>query len=125
MKIQTVYNVVTTEKLQESVDFYTELFGFEVVADTGWYKHLKHVESGSELAFMEPDHPTQPPMFQPGWSGKGLILSIQVEDVKSVYEKIKNSGNVIDFELTTEEWGQTHFGIHDPNGIAVDIVQHS
>jgi len=64
MKIEMVYNVITTDKLNESVSFYQDIFGFEVVADVGWYKQLR-LECGSELAFMEPNHPSQPAIYQP------------------------------------------------------------
>ncbi len=124
MKINTIYNVITTNKLNESVEFYTKHFGFNIVADVGWYKHLAHDE-GIELAFMEPDHPTQPPMFKPGWDGKGLILSLQVDDINKAYKEVKAAKLSIHYELTEEEWGQIHFGIFDPNGIPIDIVAHS
>ena len=124
MNIQITYNVITTTKLKESVDFYCNLFNYEVVADIGWYNQLKH-ESGAELAFMEPNHPSQPEMFQHQWDGKGLIISVQVENIQEAYDSVNDLKIPIDFKLTEEEWGQTHFGIHDPNGIPVDIVQHT
>lgn len=125
MKLQTVYNVITTPKIEESVSFYENIFNFAVIADIGWYKQLKHSETGIEIAFMEPNHQSQPTMYQPAWSGNGLILSFQFDDISSVYENIKSCGVKIAFERKEEEWGQIHFGIYDPNNIPIDIVQHT
>jgi catechol 2,3-dioxygenase-like lactoylglutathione lyase family enzyme len=122
MQMQLTFNVITTKKTNESVLFYRDIFGYEVVADIGWYKQLKH-PSGVELAFMEPGHPTQPPLFQREWDGSGLILSVQVDDVRTAYKQVKAAGVPIEFDLTEEEWGQVHFAVIDPNGIPVDIVQ--
>lgn len=123
MKIQLIHCVITTAKLDESVDFFTRLFDFEVVADVGFYKHLRAKE-GVEIGFLAPNHPSQPPLYQPGWHGQGLIITIQVEDVKSIYENMKTLGVPIAYDLKKEDWGQLHFGIQDPNGIPVDIVQY-
>lgn len=124
MKIQLSYNVITTSKVKESVQFYTTYFGFDTVADLGWYVQLKDKSSGVELAFMEPNHPSQPPEYQKEYNGEGIILSFQVQDAKVIYELFKKKDLDIFFDLTKEEWGQLHFGVYDPNKIPVDIVQH-
>ncbi len=123
MDIQLTHNVITTSKMDQSVDFYTRHFGFEVVADVGYYKHLRAGE-GIEIAFMTPNHPSQPALYQPEWQGQGMILTFQVADAAAAYADIKESGVPIAFELTKEQWGQLHFGIMDPNGIPIDIVQY-
>jgi uncharacterized glyoxalase superfamily protein PhnB len=124
MEIETVFNVITSKKIKESVDFYTSNFGFEVIADLDWYVHLKHIPSGMELAFMEPNHPSQGRIFQKELNAEGLILSFQVKDVKKEYEDIKERKIPISFDLKEEQWGQIHFGILDPNKISIDIVEH-
>ena len=125
MKIEVIYNVITTNKINESVQFYKNYFGFEVISDLGWYKHLRDEKSGFEIAFMEPNNRTQPPMFQPEFSGKGLIISIQVDSIDDIYNQIKKSDIKIGFDLHEEEWGQIHFGIYDPNMIPIDVVKYT
>lgn len=123
MKIELTHNVITTTEMDRSIDFYTRYFGFEVIADAGFYKHLRAGED-VELAFMEPDHPSQPPLYQPHWQGQGLIITFQVEDVDVAYAEMKENGVPIAFDLKKEDWGQVHFGVKDPNGIPVDVVQY-
>ena len=124
MKIELTHNVITTTKIDQSVAFYGRHFGFEVVADVGFYKHLS-AGNGVEIAFMEPDHPSQPALYQPAWHGQGMILTFQVKDIHAAYEAIKTDGVPIAFELKEEPWGQVHFGVIDPNGIPVDVVQYA
>ena len=124
MKIELTHTIVTTPDIDRSVDFYTRHFGFEVVADVGFYKHLRGGE-GVEIAFMEPDHPSQPPLYQPQWNGQGLILTFQVDDVQAYYDAVMADGLPIAFDLKEEPWGQIHFGVIDPNGIPIDVVQYT
>ncbi len=39
------------------------------------------------------------------------------------YTRVKNNSLDIVLELRSEEWGQRHFSVKDPNGAYVDIVQ--
>lgn len=61
-------------------------------------------------------------IFRDEFAGKGLWLPIEVENVESEYERIKNSEVKIAVELRTEEWGETHFSVVDPNNIGIDFV---
>jgi uncharacterized glyoxalase superfamily protein PhnB len=53
----------------------------------------------------------------------GVFLTLQVADAKSDYERLKMAGLKIKYDLHDEPWGQRRFGIVDPNGMYVDIVQ--
>ena len=67
----------------------------------------------------------QQEIFQSAFSGKGVFLFIEVDDVDAEYKRIKNSGTTIEIELRDEPWGDRHFAIVDPNGIGVDIVKYT
>lgn len=79
----------------------------------------------SELSFLLPNHPTQQPVFQPAFEGRGVYLTIEVEEVDKLYEELQTKGVEIAVELRDEPWGDRHFSIVDPNGIGVDIVTYS
>jgi uncharacterized glyoxalase superfamily protein PhnB len=72
-----------------------------------------------------PHHPTQHPFFQLPFNGKGMYLTIEVDDVDTLYHKLKSQGIDIKVELRDEPWGDRHFAIEDPNGIGIDIVRYS
>ena len=116
------FTVFIVEDLSAAKSFYTENLGFEVVFSGDWYIHLV-AQSGVQVGFMLPDQPTQPPIFQEAHPGKGVIFSLEVEDVDAAFAEARSKSLPIVFELKSEDWGQRHFCVQDPNGLYVDIVQ--
>ncbi len=102
--------------------FYTENFGFDVVFSNEWYVHLVS-KSGVQVGFMLPEQPSQPPVFQKPYSGEGVIFSLEVDDVDAAFAAAKSISLNIVLALRSEDWGQRHFCIQDPNGVHLDIVQ--
>lgn len=112
---------VVTEKLKESKEFYVRLFGCEVVYDSDWFVLLQL--GPSELGFMQPGLETQAPIFRSAFSGQGIWITVDVEDVDAEYKRIREMGVALEVALKDEPWGDRHFVVRDPNGIGVDIVQ--
>lgn len=113
---------IITEKLEETKEFYTNVLGFGVSFENEFYLLMHTPNKSAELSFLLPNHPSQKPVFQSQFNGKGVYLTIEVEDVDEVYERIKNKGIAIAIEIRDEPWGDRHFAIVDPNGIGIDIV---
>lgn len=74
------------------------------------------------LAFMHPDHPSSPPS-PASYAGDGSFITFQVADARAEYERLSGAGFVADLELTDEPWGQRRFGVVDPAGMWVDVVE--
>jgi uncharacterized glyoxalase superfamily protein PhnB len=72
---------------------------------------------------MRPDQPTQPAMFHPAYEGRGVIFSLEVNDVDAAYAEARQASLNIVLDLRSEDWGQRHFCVADPNGIHLDVVQ--
>lgn len=116
------FPVFTVKDLLAAKSFYTENFGFDVVFSNEWYIHLVS-KSGIQVGFMLPEQPTQPPIFQKPFYGEGVILSLEVDDADAAFTAAKSKSLNIVLELQSEDWGQRHFCIQDPNGVHLDIVQ--
>jgi len=116
------YNGIITNKIPESKEFYTQKLDFTVKFENEWFVLLER--GGRELAFMLPDLEFQNQIFRGEYSGAGLWLTVEVEDVKTEYERVKNLDVPIAVELRQEDWGETHFSVVDPNGIGVDFVKY-
>lgn len=116
------YNGIVTAKLEESKKFYAEKLGFSVKFENDWFVLLER--GGREIAFMLPKLEFQNEIFREEFGGKGLWLTIEVESVEAEYEKIKAAKVEIAVDLRTEDWGETHFAVLDPNGIGVDFVHY-
>ena len=108
--------------IQSAKAFYQSNLGFDVAFENEWYLHLV-TGSGVQVGFMLPGQPTQPPQFHKAYSGEGVIFSLEVEDADSAYAEAKERSLDIILELRSEDWGQRHFCLRDPNGLYIDIVQ--
>ena len=116
---------IITHQIQETKEFYTNTLGFGVTFENDFYLLLHTPNHEAEVSFLKPNHPSQQPLFQPEFTGKGVYLTIEVEDVDKMYEELKGKGVKIEIELRDEVWGDRHFAIVDPNGIGIDIVTYS
>lgn len=116
---------IITDKFSETKKFYTQVLDFGVTFENDFYLLLHTPNHQAELSFLQPNHPSQKSLFRPAFEGKGIYLTIEVENVDQVYEQIKNKGVPIEIELRDEPWGDRHFAIVDPNGIGIDIVTYS
>ena len=125
MKVQDVFALITTNKMDECKIFYARHFGFEVAFESPIYLQLSIPSEdgqGRSLAFMPTNHPFGVVGPEP-FNGHGLMLTLQVADAATLYGKIKAEGGNIIHALKTEAWGQRRFTMRDPAGVAVDVVQ--
>jgi uncharacterized glyoxalase superfamily protein PhnB len=124
MQLQDAYPIIVTDKLTECRDFYTRWFGFDVAFEASWFVYLASAGDRSHgIAFMAADHPSQPPGPET-FAGKGMFLTLQVADAAREFERLSKAGARIAYPLRDERWGQRRFGLVDPAGTWVDVVQH-
>ena len=116
---------IVTSKIAETKRFYTETLGFGVSFENEFYLLMHSPNQESEISFLLPNHPSQHPIFQQPFTGVGMYLTIEVDDVDMLYNKLKSTGTVIEIDIKDEPWGDRHFAIKDPNGIGIDIVKYS
>jgi len=115
---------IITKKLQETKQFYTNYLDFGVTFENDFYLLMHTPNKQGELSFLLPEHPSQQEIFHSEFAGKGMYVTIEVEDVDSLYHEIKSKGIAVKVELRDEPWGDRHFAIEDPNGIAIDLVRY-
>lgn len=122
--IQAMFPVMVASNLAEIKQFYTSVFGFNAVFyDAEFYLHLVS-NSGVQLGFLLPEHPTQPQFLQTLMSPDGYVISLEVADAAKAYEEAMSMMLSIAMELKEEDWGQIHFMLKDPAGFKIDIVEH-
>ena len=116
---------IVTGKLTETKDFYINHLGFGLTFENEFYLLLHTPNKEAEISFLLPNHPSQQPFFQQPFEGKGMYLTIEVDDVDKVYAEMKKKKIDIKIDICNEPWGDRHFAIQDPNGIGIDIVKYS
>ena len=122
MKATSYYPVIMTDDVAGTAAFYVEHFGFEALFSADWYVHLQSKESENvTLAILDGSHETIPEAGRGKVSG--LLLNFEVEDVDTVYDRLKAAGLPIRRDIRDEDFGQRHFITADPNGVLIDIIK--
>jgi catechol 2,3-dioxygenase-like lactoylglutathione lyase family enzyme len=119
MRLTSFYPVLCAPRLTEAHAFYVQWFGFETVWESDWYISLKG--HGYELALLDPTHPTIPEGFR--HPARGMLLNLEVEDVDAEWRRLVLDGGMRpELEIRSEDFGQRHFIVADPNGILIDVI---
>ncbi|MGW1882632.1 VOC family protein [Streptomyces sp. NPDC001970] len=120
--LTSFYPVICTSRLQESRDFYTGLMGFETTFEADWYVSLKRPGTlPYELALLDATHPTLPEAYRT--PVRGLLLNFEVVDVDAEWERlVVLAGLKPELDLRSEDFGQRHFIVADPNGVLIDVI---
>ena len=122
MRLQDFYPIIVTEHLLACRDFYRRWFELEVAFEATWFILLGAPEGRASLALMHPSHPSAPPGPEI-FSGKGLCLEFQVVDAATEYARFQGAGAPITLPLRDEPFGQRCFGLFDPAGVWIDVVE--
>lgn len=125
IEFSAMFPVMVTDNLVQVKAFYETIFGFKsVYYQEGFYLHLVSIESGVQLGFLVPDHPSQPEFLHRLMDPSGYVISLEVNDATRAYEQATEFNMNVSMPLKEEVWGQIHFMVEDPSGINIDIVQH-
>ena len=61
MAVRRLLSNISSERLQESRDFYADLLGMEVASESDWYIRLRSPsDPGLELGLIQRNHPLLP-----------------------------------------------------------------
>ncbi|MDK1476857.1 glyoxalase/bleomycin resistance/extradiol dioxygenase family protein [Streptomyces sp. 549] len=120
--VTSFYPVLCTEHLNESVAFYSTLFGFETTYSSDWYVSLRRPEPPYyELALVAAGHETVPEAFRR--PARGLLLNFEVPDVDAEYTRlVTEAGLKPELPLRSESFGQRHFIVAAPDGVLIDVI---
>ncbi len=123
MKYQDIYPVFVTKDLKAAKEFYEKWFNLKPVFESGFFILLVSEGNSRSIGFLSEVHPSSPPSSPAMNAQAGVFLTMQVEDAKAEFDRLKKAGLKISYELKDEPWGQRRFGVIDPNGMYIDIVQ--
>ena len=122
MKSTSYYPVIMTDDVAGTAAFYCAHFRFEALFTSDWYIHLQSSEDEKvTLAVLDGQHETIPAQGRGRVSG--LLLNFEVEDVDSVYERLRAAGLPILKDIQDEDFGQRNFITADPNGVLIDVIK--
>ncbi|QBI54338.1 VOC family protein [Streptomonospora litoralis] len=122
MTLTSFYPVLCTDRIARSRDFYTRYLDFTVTFEADWYVSLRRdTGPGYELALLDSGHPTLPePYRRPV---QGMLLNFEVADVDAEWRRlVETEGLRPELGLRSEDFGQRHFILADPNGVLIDVI---
>lgn len=122
MQPTSIYPVIGTKKIAETVAFYVQHFGFTVTFEADWYVSMRHATAPHyELALLDYTHTSVPEAGRHAVSG--LILNFEVDDVDAVYTQLITDAQLpVLRDIRSETWGQRHFITADPSGVLIDVI---
>jgi catechol 2,3-dioxygenase-like lactoylglutathione lyase family enzyme len=106
---------LATADVGQSVAFYRDVFGLDVVLDAGWIVTLA-TEAGSttQLTLLRRD----------ATATVDAEVSIEVDDLDLVLARVVDLGAEIVHLRSVEEWGVERFFVRDPAGHVVNVLAH-
>ncbi len=123
MQLQDCYPIIVTENLAACREFYRRWFELQVVFEASWFVLLGSAEKErATVAFMHPSHPSAPPGPET-FGGTGMCLEFQVADAATEYARFREDGAPLTLDLRDEAFGQRRFGLFDPAGVWIDVVE--
>ena len=109
---------IYSDDLEASKSFYIDFLGMDLVMDLGWI-----------VTFASKENPTaQINIFNSEEGIKldnsSVLLSVEISDVDKMYERAKEFGHEVVYDIRNENWGVRRFFVKDPNGATIDLLTH-
>ncbi|ROU02093.1 glyoxalase [Marinobacter halodurans] len=115
MKVKRIVPNIATDDPAKAAAFYETIFGLDIIMDHGW---LRTYSSGESMT-------VQLGVASEGGSGTLVPdLSIEVDDLDEVLERVHTANVPIDYGPVEEPWGVRRFFVRDPFGKIVNVLQH-
>ena len=116
MSVKRVVANIAADSIDQAREFYGEALGMRVVMDMGW------------IMTFAADVPTEPQITVAKEGGSGTPvpdISIEVDDLDAVHQRMMKAGFEIAYGPTTEPWGVSRFFVRDPFNRLVNVLSHS
>jgi catechol 2,3-dioxygenase-like lactoylglutathione lyase family enzyme len=115
MMVKRIVANIAAEHVNAGRAFYGDILGMKVVMDLGW---ILTFASESSVA-------PQLSVATEGGSGTPVPdLSIEVDNLEEVYQRVLSAGLPIEYGPVSEPWGVRRFYVRDPFGRLLNILAH-
>lgn len=115
MRVKRIVANIQTQDIAAAKSFYQDVLGLDLLMDLGWIGTYGSSEKmGIQISFAS----------QGGSGTPTPDLSIEVDDVDEMLERMKQAGFPIEYGPADEPWGVRRFYVRDPFGKLVNILAH-
>ncbi|CAD7797186.1 hypothetical protein CHRY9390_00125 [Chryseobacterium aquaeductus] len=117
MKFNSLFPVIWTDNLEESIGFYTHVLGFSLI-DANSKEHWAFIEKDKvKIMLTLPKHKTS--IGKIGFSGS---FYFNISNVNELWEDL-NTITKICYRIENFAWGMREFAIYDNNGYILQFGQ--
>jgi len=115
MAVKRIVTNIAANNLALATSFYHDILELDLVMDQGWIRTYASVQS----------HNCQISIASEGGSGTSVPdISIEVDNIEVVCERMQVAGFNVVYPLTLEPWGIRRFYVEDPFGKLINILEH-
>jgi catechol 2,3-dioxygenase-like lactoylglutathione lyase family enzyme len=115
MTVKRIVANIAHSRPEEAKVFYQDVLGMDVAMDFGWI--ITFASDANAAA--------QVTIASEGGSGTPVPdLSIEVDDLEEVLDRVSKAGFPIEYGPALEPWGVRRFYIRDPFGRLLNILMH-
>jgi catechol 2,3-dioxygenase-like lactoylglutathione lyase family enzyme len=115
MKVKRIVANISTPEVAAAKRFYQDILGLDVIMDHGWIATYGSQE----------DMNIQISFASEGGSGTPVPdISIEVDDIDTAIERVREAGFEIAYGPIDEPWGVRRFFVRDPFGKLINILAH-
>jgi catechol 2,3-dioxygenase-like lactoylglutathione lyase family enzyme len=115
MSVKRIVTNIKTQNVSAAKSFYQDVLELDLLMDHGWietYGLLGNENIQISFASLGGSNTPTPD------------LSIEVDDVDAVFERMKSAGYTIEYGPVDEPWGVRRFYVRDPFGKLINILAH-
>jgi catechol 2,3-dioxygenase-like lactoylglutathione lyase family enzyme len=115
MVVKRIVPNVATQDVGPAKAFYADILGLRLVMDHGWIRTFAAESSAApQISFATE-----------GGSGTPVPdISVEVDNLEDVLERVVAAGLPIEYGPTDEPWGVRRFFVRDPFGRLINILAH-
>ena len=115
MKVKRIVANFGTADVSAAKHFYGELLGLDLLMDHGWIATYGNDERMS----------VQVSFASQGGNGTSVPdISVEVDDLAAVLERLKQRNIAIAYGPVDEPWGVRRFFVRDPFGKLINVLSH-
>jgi uncharacterized glyoxalase superfamily protein PhnB len=115
MRVKRIVANINTENVSAAKSFYHDMLELDSLMDHGWIETYGLLGNENiQISFAS----------QGGSNTPTPDLSIEVDDIDEVFERMKSAGYTIEYGLADEPWGVRRFYVRDPFGKLINILAH-
>ena len=116
MQVKRIMAIIAAADVSAAKRFYQDILGLGVLMDHGWI-----VTYGTSQKMS-----VQVSIASEGGSGTSVPdLSIEVDDLDTVLQRMKKAKVAIEYGPADEPWGVRRFYVRDPFGRLINILMHT